>query len=438
MPANSPADGTDTAPTLTATPDPADVTDRLSVAVDGLAPGERVTLHASFADLGTEWAAEATFEADGDGRVDLTRDSPVAGDYDGARPMGLVQFAERVVGDDPADTRTGADAANLELTARVDGDAVAETTVTRRVAPGVARTDLDPERDGVAGRLYVPERDSPAPGVLALHGSGGEPAGRKARLLAAEGYAVLALRYFGGPDPVPERFAEVPVSYAERAVDVLRDRDAVADGDVGVLGASRGTELALLTASERDDVGVVVAYAPSAYAWFGERDGASEGPPPSAWTVDGDPLPLLPHPGPDGRPERTDRGLRSRPTFEAFVEHASEDDLADARLPVAGVAADVVLVSGGDDGVWPADEMAETVADAMADAPGTATHHRFADAGHSMLAPYHPTTERAVVETDDDDEPDRVHGGTPAGIADADRGAWSAALDALAALEGER
>jgi len=439
MPVNSPADGTDTAPTLTATPDPADATDRLSIAVDGLAPGERVTLHASFADLGTEWAAEAAFEADADGRVDLTRDAPVAGDYDGVRPMGLVQFAERV-GDDPADTRAGADAADLDLTARVDGDTVAETTVARRVAPGVTRSDLDPDRDGLAGRLYVPERDSPAPGVLALHGSGGEPAGRKARLLAAEGFAVLALRYFGGPDPVPERFAEVPVSYAERAVDFLRDRDGVADGEVGVLGASRGTELALLTASERDDVGVVVAYAPSAYGWFGERDGASEGPPPSAWTVDGDQLPLLPHPGPDGRPDQTDRGLRSRSTFEGFLEHAGGDELAAARLPVEDIAADVVLVSGGDDGVWPADEMAETVADAMADAPGTATHHHFPDAGHGVLAPYHPTTERAVVEADDGDgdEPDRVHGGTPAGTADADRDAWRAALDALTALEGQR
>jgi dienelactone hydrolase len=434
MPANSPADGTGSAQSLTAAPDPADVTDRLSITVDGLAPGERVTLHASFADLGTEWASEATFEADADGRVDLTRDAPVAGDYEGVRPMGLVQFAERV-GDDPVDTRTGADATLLELCALVDGDVVAETTVTRRVAPGVERTALDPERDGLAGSLYVPGAGGPHPGVVAFHGSGGEPAGRKARLLASEGYAVLALRYFGGPSPVPEQFAEVPVAYAERGIKFLRDHERVATGDVGLVGASRGTELALLTAARSDDVGAVVAYAPSAYAWFGERDGDGAGPPPSAWTVDGDPLPLLPHPGPDGRPEQTDEGLRSRPTFEGFIEHASDDELAAARLPVEDVDADVVLCSGGDDGVWPADEMAETVADAMTDAPGTATHHRYEAAGHGIFAPYHPTTERAVVGTDGDDEPDRVHGGTAAGTADADRDAWTATLDALDALD---
>lgn len=435
MTATPPADGTGNDPTLTVTPNPAGVTDRLSITLTGLAPDQRVTVEAAFADLGTEWAGEAAFVADGDGRVDLAEHAPVAGAYDGVRPMGLVQFAEHV-GDDPADTRTGANVTDLELTARVDGETVAETTVTRRVAPGVERTELDTGTDGLAGDLYVPESDGPHPGVLALHGSGGEPAGRKARALAAEGYAVLALRYFGGPAPVPERFAEVPVSYAGDAIDHLTSRGNVADDDVGVVGASRGTELALLTAAERDDVRVVVAYAPSAYAWFGERDGEGDGPPPSAWTVDGDPLPLLPHPGPDGRPEETERGVRSRRMFEAFVECADEDELTAARLPVEDVAADVLLVSGGDDGVWPADEMAETIRDAMADALGSATHRRFADASHSFLLPYHPTTERPVVETDEG--PDRVHGGTPAGIAAADRDSWTAALDALAGLEGER
>jgi hypothetical protein len=435
MTATPTADRTGSQPTLAVTPAPADVTDRLSITLTGLDPGQRVTLDAEFADLGTKWAADATFTADDDGRVNLTEHTPVAGAYDGVRPMGLVQFAERV-GDDPADTRACIDATELELTARVDGEVVAETVVTRRVAPGVERTELDPATDGLAGDLYVPGEDGPHPGVLALHGSGGEPTGRKARALAAEGYAVLALRYFGGPAPVPEQFAEVPVSYAEAAIDHLHEREDVTHGDVGVVGASRGTELALLVASERDDVGVVVTYAPSAYAWFGEGDGDGEGPPPSAWTVDGDPLALLPHPGPDGRPAETARGLRPRSMFDAFVEQAGDDERAAARLPVEDVDADVLLVSGGEDGVWPAGEMAETVVDAMAAAPGEASHHHFAEAGHAVLLPYHPTTERAVLETDDG--PNVVHGGTPAGIADADRDSWWAALDALTTLEGDR
>jgi len=426
MPA-APPDGP-TEPTIHA-PASAAIDETFSVEVAGLDPGQHVTLAASFTDLGTEWASDATFEADADGRVDLGEDAPIAGVYDGVRPMGLVQFAERV-GSDPVDTRDGRTTTALSLTASVDGAVVADATVTRTVAPNVQCRDLDPATDGVAGTIYLPDGDSPRAGIVALHGSGGEPYGRKGRMLAAEGYVVLALRYFGGPEPVPEAFAEVPVSYVGDAIDYVLERDDVTPGDAGIVGASRGTELALLAASERDDVGVVVAYAPSAYAWFGDGDG--DGPPPSAWSVDGDPLPLLPHPGPDGRPEQTDRGTRPRQMFEAFVEHADGDALSEARLPVEDVGADVVLVSGGDDGVWPAGRMAETVVDAMADAPGTATHHHFPEAGHGVFFPYHPTAERATATADDGGTV--VHGGTAAGAAEADRDSWTTALHALDAL----
>ncbi|SEW22869.1 acyl-CoA thioester hydrolase/BAAT C-terminal domain-containing protein [Halobacterium jilantaiense] len=429
MTATPPADGSGSAPILTVTPDPACVTDRLAVTVCGLHPDQRVTLEAAFADLGTEWASEATFTADGDGRVDLTEHAPVAGDYDGVRPMGLVQFAE-LAADDSVHNDTATETTDLHLTARVDGDEVASTTVTRRVAPGVEHTELDPATDGLAGDLHVPEDDGPYPGVLALHGSGGEPLGRKARVLAAEGCVVLALRYFGGSEPVCERFAEVPVADAGRAVDFLRDHPAVTAGDVGVVGVSRGSELALLAASERDDIGVVVGYAPSAYTWFG--DGDDESAPPSAWTVDGEPLSTLPLPDSDSRGEETERGRRGRPMFEAFVADATDEERRAARLPVEAVAADVVLVSGGDDGVWPADQMAETLAVAMRDAAGRVTHHEYADAGHSIFLPYHPTTERTVVERDDG--PNMVHGGTPTGSAAADRDSWQHTLDALDAL----
>ncbi|MXR19969.1 acyl-CoA thioesterase/bile acid-CoA:amino acid N-acyltransferase family protein [Halobacterium bonnevillei] len=429
MPANAPADST-AAPTIQVPAD-APVDDSLSLAVAGLDPGERVRVEASFTDLGTEWASEATFEADADGHVDLTEHAPVAGDYDGVRPMGLVQFAE-CIGDDQVDTHDDREATDLHLTATVDGDVLAEETVSRRVAPNVEACDLDPETDGVAGTLYVSTENGPHPGVVALHGSGGETYGRKARVLASHGFAVLALRYFGGPSPVPEDFAQVPVSYVGDAIQRIREFDGVTDGDVGVVGASRGSELALLTANQRADVGVVVAYAPSAYAWFGACDEGGCGPPPCAWTVDGDPLPLLPHPGPEGRPAETERGLRTRQMYEAFVAEAPQDALDAARLPVDDVTADVVLVSGRDDGVWPASEMSETLADAMADAPGTVSHYAFEEAGHSIFLPYHPTTERSTREKQG--EPNFVLGGTPSGAATADEESWCITIDALETL----
>jgi nucleolar protein 56 len=426
-------DGLPTSSAFSVEPTDALIDEPLDVALSGLRPGQRVTVTSRFTESGTRWRCEATFEAGADGVVDLTEQAPVCGDYTGVRPMGLVQFATPVestaVDDDEAD-----DAYRLHLTAEVEGTRIAEMTVIRRTcSPDVERVEPDPARDGVVGELYLLPDDGPSPGVVALHGSGGEPTVRFAKVLASRGFAALALRYFGDPEPVPDRFAEVPVSYFGRAIDWLQRRDAVAATDVGFLGVSRGTEAAILTAARRHDVGAVVAYAPSAYVWPG-RGGEEAELPPSAWTVDGDPLPIVPLPDEEPQHEQTDRGLRPRPMFEALVERASADDLAASALPVEAVDADVLLISGGDDGVWHADEMAETVADRLrtAGTAGAVTHLSYDDFGHHAGVPYRPTTERTVGATDEG--PDMVHGGTPEGIADAEAVAWTAVLDTLNGL----
>lgn len=435
---DSSAEGTaEPQPSLSASPTDCAIDERLSVAATGLEPGQDVTIEATFRSFGTTWIGDATFEVDDSGRVDLTEDEPITGVYEGVRPMGLVQFAERA-GEDSGADGDGVAKNDLRLELRDGSDVVDAVTVTRRLAPNVERFDLDPESDGIAGELYTPPTDGPHPGVVAVHGSSGEPLGRRARMIASKGYAVLALRYFGGPSPVPDRFVKIPVSSVGNAIEWLRRRDDVTDRDVGLIGVSRGTELALLVAAQRDDVGVVVAFAPSAYGWIGDRDadqtqdGEGNDRPPSAWQVDGDPHPFLPHPGPAGEPASTDRGVRYRPMFEAFIEHATASERAAARLPVEDVAADVVLVSGSEDAVWPADEMAETIVDAMGDAPSIATQYSYAGAGHGFRVPYQPVTERAVVESDDG--PDVVHGGNPAGHATADRESWRVTLEALEAL----
>jgi hypothetical protein len=59
-----------------------------------LSAGERVVLSAAFDDaVGTEWSSTATFEADGDGRIDISKQAPVEGSYGVKDPMGLVWSA---------------------------------------------------------------------------------------------------------------------------------------------------------------------------------------------------------------------------------------------------------------------------------------------------------------------------------------------------------
>ena len=63
----------------------------------GLTPGERVTIVSTLGhDDGTSWRGETAFAADERGEVDLARDAPVAGGYEGVSPMGVVWSMRQV------------------------------------------------------------------------------------------------------------------------------------------------------------------------------------------------------------------------------------------------------------------------------------------------------------------------------------------------------
>lgn len=99
--------------------------------------------------------------------------------------------------------------------------------------------------DGLAGLLHTPAGPGPHPGVLLLGGSeGGVPDNGVAGLLASRGFAKLALAYFGA-DGLPGELVRIPLEYFGHAITWLSARPDVADGRVGVIGASRGGELAL-------------------------------------------------------------------------------------------------------------------------------------------------------------------------------------------------
>src|SRR6185295_18206336 len=117
----------------------------------------------------------------------------------------------------------------------------------------------DAELDGV---FQCAIGDEPVPGVLALAGSDGGIPTYFQRLLASERCACLALAYHATPKTQPA-LIEVPLERLERAPRWLREHPRVAtrDGRVGVIGVSKGAELALLLATTFPDlVGPVVAY----------------------------------------------------------------------------------------------------------------------------------------------------------------------------------
>jgi dienelactone hydrolase len=358
---------------------------KLDVLVVDLPPDEKVTVRACTADqAGRFLTSQAVFQADERGVVDLTRHAPVEGSYSGVDPMGL--FWSLTPTGDAAEPDSGT------TTIQVDG--VGEVDVERRTVPeGVRRTEV--RERGLVGTLFRPEDEGTYPGVILLGGSEGGLREPDAAMLAAHGFTVLALAYFGVPG-VPEHLVEVPLEYFGTAIEYLRERA----GEIGVVGGSRGGEAALLIGATYPDVRAVVSVVGSGVATQAIGPGANlvqilehEA---SAWTRGGEPLPYLPYSVPDE--------LRRQVVNGEPVPLRSAYDLSDgipdeAVIPVERIAGGVLLISAGRDGMWPSAELSEVAEQRLAehDHPFPHRHVRYPDAGHLITGPpYRPTTEMVV------------------------------------------
>jgi dienelactone hydrolase len=238
----------------------------------------------------------------------------------------------------------------------------------------------------LVGAFGVPEGNGPYPGVLALGGGDGGIPEYWLRLFVPEGFACLALAYFATPD-TQAALVEVPLERIERGLRWMLAQPAVAarDGRVAVVGASKGGELALLVAATFPNlVGPVVAYAPSAVAWSGIDFSQSSGTLQSSWNKGGRPLPFVPIPS-GVAPSFSDRGMRLLPVYDTGLDHP--DAAGEAAIQIERATGPVLLISGGDDGVWPATRMCTMLTERMRGAGRAASvrHMDFPQAGHALF-----------------------------------------------------
>jgi hypothetical protein len=247
---------------------------------------------------------------------------------------------------------------------------------------------VDVRDRGLVGCLLAADEGHPCPGVLVLGGSEGGVPRDLARLLAAEGFTCLALAYFGVAG-VPRRLVDIPLEYVETALAWLRER-VVGNFRLGLLGSSKGAELALLAAALFPDaVSAVVADSPSSVVFAG-IDPVGDGCHRSSWSHGGKPVAFVPYP-PDVRPSLGLRGVSFQPIYRAALEDA--DVVAAAAIPIERTRAPILLISGDKDRMWPASQMAAALKGRLAEAgrADQVVHLRYPNAGHA-LTPWAPTT----------------------------------------------
>lgn len=210
--------------------------------------------------------------------------------------------------------------------------------------------------------------------VLVLGGSEGGVPERLAAPIIQAGFPVLALPYFKAPG-LPAELEKIPLEYFDEATTWLLQQPGNSAERLIVVGWSKGAELALLLASRDPRIERVVAIAPSSVVWAGILNDWTQTPG-SSWTAAGKELPHVPF-----RPSGPVEGL-----LDLYTQSlANRDDAGAANIPLERIRADVVLLSGAEDEIWPSAQMAATICEAMnRSRPQACRHHDYPGLDHLL------------------------------------------------------
>jgi dienelactone hydrolase len=340
------------------------VDETAAIRASGLQANERVSIHGELVDGADQnWTSEAEFVTDAQGTVDTTKQAPVKGSYNEISALGLVWSMK------PTEKHVSTYVPPHDLAAQTiqfrllrNGQQIsAAQLVQRRITDDIRRIKVEGDLHGV---LFLPNNSGPSPGVLVLGGSEGGLPYPKAVWLTSHGYAALALAYFRYED-LPQDLEAIPLEYFGRALAWMAQRPEILPGRIGVLGTSRGGELALQLASMFPQIGAVVAYVPANVRYPACCGNTRV---PYAWTWHGEPLAYIPR-----RELRAPGGLLQ----------------LDAAIAVEKTNGPILLVSGQDDGVWESSRMTDDIVSRLKHAHFTQTVVRldYPHAGHRAGRP---------------------------------------------------
>ncbi|KAM6459430.1 bile acid-CoA:amino acid N-acyltransferase isoform 1-T1 [Liasis olivaceus] len=238
---------------LSVTPEVSLADSSVKIYASGLAPSQLVTLYASLTDeRGVKFAARAFYQANQNGEVDVAQASALGGNYTGVWPMGLFyclkaekmfqRLIKRDVTGSPFYVQISLFNSSVILPLPTE-EPLATCTVERwYAAPGVERIPVKSGR--VRGALFLPPGPGPVPGLIDMFGGAGGLIEFRAGLLASKGFAVLALAFFAYDD-LPQRLDVVDLEYFEEASRLLLKHPKVRGPGLGVIGLSKGAEVAL-------------------------------------------------------------------------------------------------------------------------------------------------------------------------------------------------
>ena len=189
-----------------------------------------------------------------------------------------------------------------------------------------------------------------------------------------QGYALLALGYFGTPNS-PQHLDRISLDGVHAAIRKAASDPRVDARCIALIGGSRGAELALLLASEYPDIKAVVAIVPGSAVFPALTDAMTT----PGFSLRDQSLPFVPMTW-GATPDLLVGNLRG--AFETIMR--DEAAMVRAAIPVEKINGPVYFVSAAADEMWPSRDMADAMMQRL-QARGFRHHaeHLVVQGGHS-------------------------------------------------------
>jgi len=231
--------------------------------------------------------------------------------------------------------------------------------------------------------IHFPSSQKPLPVIITLGGAEGGLSftQEEADSMAKERFIIMRFGYFKySKSTMKQTLDEIRIEKVKDAIEWLKKNPLVDSTRIGLLGISKGAELALLVASKTNSVKAVAAHVPSHVVWYGM--GKLKGLNKSSWTYQGKPIAFLPY----AKPKSGWFTKRIAEFYEAGIE-SFPDKIPPATIPVENISGPIFLSSGGQDDIWPSAFMAYEIEKRLQTKgfPFEITHLHFAGAGHGIF-----------------------------------------------------
>jgi uncharacterized protein len=235
---------------------------------------------------------------------------------------------------------------------------------------------------GFDAELFLPKKDGKRVVVLVLGGSEGGISRQFAQMLAKQGFPALALAYFKTRQ-TPEYLDMIPLEYFDEVMEWLETKPEFKNKKIVIVGSSKGSELALLLGSKRQEIRGVVAFAPSSVVFQGIPK--VFWPPRSSWSQKGDPVPFVPY-DPQyyfNHSEEINEG-KLRGYYQESLKN--QEAVQKAEIEVEKINGPILLFSGTEDAMWPSTEMCDMICRRLKEKQFQQTfeHVKYDDAGHTL------------------------------------------------------